>query len=83
MRRSITPPVRVEVTDMSGYKWQTAFPFSPSHKNLLAWITTFDESVLTGVNKHLGPNSVIAKAKLISQKRINSGEILQSYSNEV
>lgn len=83
MGRSVTPPVRIEIEDRSGYKWQTRFPFSPSHKNLVEWITTFDQSVLTGVNKHLGPDSVISSAKLVSQRRANKGEILQSYTNKI
>jgi hypothetical protein len=83
MGRSITPPVRVEVIDRSGYKWQTVFPFSPTHKNFVEWINTFDQSVLTGVNKHLGPDCIIASATLVSQRRVNKGEILQSYTNKI
>lgn len=83
MGHSTTPSARIEIEDVSGHKWQTAFPFSATHKNFVTWITTFDQSVLTGVNKHLGPDSMIASAKLISQKRNNAGEVLQSYSNSI
>jgi hypothetical protein len=82
MGRSVTPPVRVEIVDQSGYKWQTAFPFKPTFQNFVSWINTFDESVLRGVNAHLGADSVIASARLVSQRKVNRGEILQSYKRD-
>lgn len=76
MGRSVTPASRVEVIDASGYRWATPFPFRATTKNLIEWAHTFNHSVTEGVNKHLGAESLIASAKIISQRGSTRGQVL-------
>lgn len=76
MGRVTTPKHRIEILDQSGCTWATPFPFRASDKALKTWVTTFNESLANGVNKHLGDESRIVAARIISQKGANRGQVV-------
>lgn len=76
MGGSRTTKYRVEVLDRSGYKWATAFPFKASQKNLETWAETLSESILRGVNQHLGEGALPVRVQLIAQKGPKYGQVV-------
>ena len=68
MGMSKTATYRIEITDQSGYRWQTEFPFRPTMANLRAWVEQFNKSVIEGHNKHLGACSLLSYARVVRQR---------------
>lgn len=76
MGSSVTPKYRMEVVDHGGYKWQIAFPFKATEKNVLAYVNQFNKSVLEGHNNHLGKESLIHTAKIVGQSGSDCGRVV-------
>lgn len=80
MGRSITPANRIEIVDLSGYKWQTAFEGKATLENLKTWVLNFNNSVSFGHNAHLGENAKVRSAQLVSQKGPKRGQVVVEYN---
>ena len=76
MGRTTTPKHRIEILDQSGYSWATSFQFRATDATLKSWVTEFNNALNEGVNKHLGEESRIVAARIVSQKGANLGQVV-------